>query len=106
NPSLGGLTDPKLQEYAHKIFSKEMNITLDGADIVSSNKNEVVIKSGEKTFTVDKVFLAMGRKSNLDRLNLEALDLKWTDKKIPVYDEHTFNITGTQLYIAGDVNAD
>jgi dihydrolipoamide dehydrogenase len=105
-PALGGLSDPKIQEYALKAFSQEMKISLDGADIVSADAKGVVIKSGNKTFTVDKVLLSMGRRPNLDNLGLEKLDLKWTDKKIPEFDDTTFNVKGTDIYIAGDVNAD
>lgn len=105
-PSLGGLTDPKIQEYALKTFSKEIKISLAGADIVSGDANGVVIKSGDQTFTVDKVLLSMGRRPNLDNLGLENLKLEWTERKIPVFDDATFNVKGTDLYIAGDINAD
>ncbi len=106
SPALGGLSDPKIQEYALKIFSKEMKISLDGAEIEGASSVGVVIKSGSEKIVVDKVLLAMGRRPNLDNLGLEKLNLDFTDKKIPVYDDSTFNIKGTNLYIAGDVNAD
>ncbi|MCB0347551.1 MAG: dihydrolipoyl dehydrogenase [Bdellovibrionales bacterium] len=105
-PALGGLSDPKIQEYALKVFSEEMQISLDGAEIEGATCDGVVIKSGDKKFVVDKVLLAMGRRPNLDSLGLEKLNLDWTDRKIPVYDDTTFSIKGTNLYIAGDVNAD
>lgn len=102
--SLGGLSDPKIQDYSIEKFSKEMPLYLDGADIVGEENGQLKIKSGEKEFLVDKVLLAVGRRPNLDHLGLENLNIDKTDRGLPIYSQTTYQIKNQPIYFVGDVN--
>lgn len=105
--SIGGLTDPKVQGYVIEKLSEEMNISLDGAELTGRDKDKLIIKSGKKEYRVDKVLLAMGRRPNIDNLGLENLSIEWSDKKIPLFDEMTYQLKGhDNIYLVGDVNAE
>ena len=60
----------------------------------------------ENQQVVDKVLASLGRKPNLDNLNLQATDIKLDANGIPLYDPLTMQIGDLPIYIAGDVNAD
>ena len=49
---------------------------------------------------------SLGRKPNLDKLNLAATDIVLDDRGIPVYDVLTMQVADLPIYIAGDVNVD
>jgi dihydrolipoamide dehydrogenase len=103
--SIGGITDPKLQDYIAEKYASQMNVSFNGADVkgVDNNKLEVEIDGKIKTF--DKAILALGRKPNYKQLNFDALDLNYNEKSVPSYSETTYQIDGyPHVYLVGDNN--
>ena len=104
--SIGGVTDPKLQDYIAEKYALQMSISFDGADIKGvdhNNKLKVEIDGNIKTF--DKAILALGRKPNYEKLNFDALNLNYNEKKVPLYSETTYQIEGyPHIYLVGDNN--
>lgn len=60
-----------------------------------------VKKDKEFTVLADKVLMAVGRRSNVDGLNLEAAGIDYTRKGITVNDRFETNVPG--IYAVGDV---
>ncbi|MCB0393376.1 MAG: dihydrolipoyl dehydrogenase [Bdellovibrionales bacterium] len=104
--AIGGLSDPELQNYTFNQFSKEFPIYDTGADVVGERNGKLVVKSGDKEFEFDKVFLTMGRRPNVDEIGLEDIGIELDKKGIPVFDKGTFQIPNSRIFIAGDVNGE
>lgn len=102
---LGGISDPKVLEDTLEYFQNEFPLHFDGAELVGPTNDGFKIKSGDKEFIVDKVFLTMGRRPNIDGLGLANIGIELNDKGMPQFDDSTFRIHGTPIYFVGDVNA-
>ena len=101
---LGGLSSPKLQDYALELLRAEMPVALAGVDSLEERDAKLIVTAGGEEHAVDKAFLAMGRRPNLEGLGLENLDLEMNGK-MPAFDAGTFRIGDLPVYLAGDVNA-
>ncbi|WP_020586626.1 dihydrolipoyl dehydrogenase [Desulfobacter curvatus] len=100
----GGLTDPKLEEYAFDHFSKEMHIELGAAEILGKTETGLEVGAGSKRWTVDRVLIATGRQPMLQGLNLENLTLDLDAEGMPVFNPETLQIGNLPVFLAGDVN--
>ena len=101
---LGGLSDPDLQDYAYKFFEKEFAVSLGRVESVTEEGNKVLVKAKAGSFKADALFMAMGRRPVLKDLKLERAGIKLDEKGMPEFSTTSFNIPGTTIYIAGDVN--
>lgn len=106
NNRIGGITDPEIQNYAMAHFEKEFPIVQGRACVKGVEDGKLVIAVGEKTWKVDKAFLTMGRTPSLSELGLEKLGLPLADNGLPKFSRETFQIEGTRIFIAGDVNGE
>lgn len=106
--SIGGLSHPDLQDYAVKTFENEMKLVFGAADIIGRGPDGgVLVSAGGDTYAVDKVLLSLGRAPNLGSLGLDDIGLiNPPEKRIPDFATNTMRVTGTDIYIAGDVNGD
>lgn len=105
--SIGGLTDPRVQDYVVSKFQEEMKLSIDGAESLTLENGKLKIISGNEEFFVDKAVVAVGRKPNLDKLNLEALNLKYNERKIPLVNSSNYTLKGYEhIFLVGDVNGD
>ena len=104
--SLGGLSDPTIQDCAADILSKEFELVFGAASIVGEKDGQLQIEVDGKIWEVEKAFLTMGRAPNLEGLNLESLNLDLSPNGVPEFNRATMQILGTDIYIAGDVNAE
>lgn len=73
------------------------------AQVTRIDGNTVTYVKKDKEFTVlaDKVLMAVGRRPNVDGLNLEAAGIDYTRKGITVNDRFETNVPG--IYAVGDV---
>ncbi len=106
NKAIGGLSDPKIQDYAAEYFEKEFPIEYGRAEIIGEKDGKLQVKSGNKTVSVDKAFLTMGRAPSLKGLGIDNIDVPLDNRGIPEFSNSTFQIPNTRIFIAGDVNAD
>ncbi len=105
--SLGGLSDPEVNKQAIQIIGKEIPLWLGAeAELSLSDNEKVKVSVGEKSKEVDKVFASLGRVPNIDKLNLNALDVKLNNNGVPYFNRNTMQIDNLPIYMAGDVNAD
>jgi len=100
-----GLSDPELNHYIARKFSEQLALSLDGYEIIGrSGDDRLQLRTGEQEITVNRVLMALGRRPNLDRLNLPVLNLPVDKRGIPFYQEEDFRIPDTSLFLVGDTN--
>src|SRR5690625_6516357 len=64
----------------------------------------VILKTAAHSAEVDKVLVALGRRSNVDQLALAQAGFTLDERGMPIYDPHTLQIEDTPVYIVGDAN--
>ncbi len=104
---IGGIRDPEINKSAIATISREFPIWLgEAAEISETDKDQLKIMVADKTLIVDQVLLSIGRRPNLDGLNLSVLNLKVDQKGVPLFNKNSMQIADTNLFIAGDVNGE
>ena len=105
-PVFGGLTDPDLNQYVASKICEELDVSVAGIDDVFEQHGKLVIKAGDREIPVDKVLVATGRDSNIDKLGIECLKLDLDDSGVPHFDSETFQLKDKpHIFLAGDVTA-
>ncbi|HHJ15328.1 MAG TPA: dihydrolipoyl dehydrogenase [Gammaproteobacteria bacterium] len=103
--TVGSLDDPEASKTAIQILGKEMPLWLGHpASIEDAGDGRLRVSAGDNSVIVDKVLVSIGRRPNLDRLELEKAGVVLDANGLPDYDRHTMQIGDTALFIAGDVN--
>jgi len=100
---IGGLSDPKVNDTALKLFQKEFPVYLNEKVNIKKEHDQLLIQSSRET-PVHQIIVAVGRQSNLESLGLKELGIKLNKKGMPKFDPTTMQIENTPLFIAGDVN--
>ncbi len=104
-PRFAGLTDPEINEYIARKFSEQFDLSLGGYEVTGVGSNgQLKLQTGDREIEVDLILNAQGRRPNLDRINLDVLNLPLDERGIPYYQEENFNIPDTNLYLVGDTN--
>jgi dihydrolipoamide dehydrogenase len=104
--TVGGMRNPEIQDYACRYFQKEFEMSFDGAMPIKAldNGNLLVSFNGHE-IQVEKVLMAAGRRSNLDLVGLENLDLD--PNRTPDFDKSTLRLKKyPNILIPGDVNGE
>lgn len=104
-PLPAGISDPEIGARAVKHFSGELSMWLGEAVSASRNADGVQLQSGSNTAQVDRVLAALGRQPNVDGMALDMSGAELNDRGQPLIDEQTLRVTGTQVFLAGDVSA-
>lgn len=103
--TIGGAEDPEVSKAAVEVLSKEFPIWLGHPARVVQERNGLLrVTAGDKSVVVDKVFVSLGRKPNLEHLNLRALGLSLDSKGMPPYNPTTMQVANLPVFIAGDAN--
>ncbi len=103
-PSIGALTDPVVAEAAIAIFRGEMDIELGNPAQISPEADGLKITSGEENTRVDRVLVAVGRKPNIEGLDLEKIGVPLDKQGLPEVDPTTMQVGELPIFIAGDIN--
>lgn len=104
--SVAKLEDGKVNELAVTVIGKEFPLWLGQPAVLEKVAAGIQVTAGDNTVVVEKVFASLGRKPNLDNLNLAATDIALDDRGVPEYDVLTMQVGDLPIYIAGDVNVD
>ena len=109
---VGPLTDPKVMNVAHDVYSRELYLDAD-VDVKRMERVDdgvaitFVDQDGEtRTSIVDYVVAATGRRANVAGLALENTSLPLTAEGLPEFNSETLRIGQSHVFIAGDVNND
>jgi dihydrolipoamide dehydrogenase len=100
------LEDDKVNDVAVTVIGKEFPLWLGQPAALEKVDGGIQVTAGDNQMVVDKVLASLGRKPNLDNLNLDATDIKLDENNIPVFNPLTMQVGDLPIYIAGDVNAD
>jgi dihydrolipoamide dehydrogenase len=102
--TLGGLSCPAVIDEAVKLMSNEFPIHLGVAAELENTESGVRVRLGRLNFEVDVVLASLGRRPNLDHLDLEAAGIQVDERGLPTFDINTMQIQDLPIFIAGDVN--
>ena len=104
---IGSIDDPDVNQTAIDIIGKEMPLWLGHtAEISLQDDGKLKVTAGDNSVVVDKVLASMGRRPNVDRLNLAAANIPLSVNGVPEYDPHTMQIGNSPIFIAGDCTAE
>ena len=100
------LEDSKVNDLAMATIGREFPLWLGDAAVLEKVENGIQVTAGDNQMVVSKVLASLGRKPNLENLDLDATDIKLDENGIPVFDPLTMQLEGLPIFIAGDVNID
>lgn len=101
---IAGIADPVVAQLAQEKFGAEFPMWLGQAAELELSENGIRMRAGAQEAEVDVVIAALGRRSNVDQLGLEAIGIALDARGLPRFDSATMQIDGQPIYIAGDVN--
>lgn len=98
------ITDPAVRDTAVDVIGKEFPLWLGHRAEAVLRGDKIRVRAGNHETEVEALLCAMGRRPNLERLNLQALGLHLEPGGVPAYDPHTMQLEGfDHIYLAGDV---
>lgn len=104
-PQIAGIADPDVGAAALAMFGKELDIHLGAAAALEPAEQGVRLKTAAGDRPVDKVLVALGRRPNVDNLNLAEAGFPLDERGVPLYNPNTLQIGGLPVFIVGDANA-
>ncbi len=103
---ISGLDDAQVNKVAIETIGREFPLWLgEAAEITQLDNGNLQVNAGDKTVEVEKIFASMGRRPNIDKLNLQATGLELSENGVPVFNPNTMQLGSSSIYIAGDCNA-
>jgi len=102
--TVGGLSSPNVVDKALEMFGQEFPIYLGAAAQLEKTDNGVKVNLEEQSFEVDIVLASLGRRPNIDNLQLEKAGVQLDERGMPHFNIHTMQIEDKPIFIAGDVN--
>jgi dihydrolipoamide dehydrogenase len=104
-PSVGGLQDEELKKLARKTIGEDLKIVNADVDGIELRKDgHLDLEVGGEKYSFPTVLAAVGRTPAIKHLNLQALGQTLNKKGMPELDQLNFQVPGTEVYFAGDVN--
>ncbi len=70
---------------------------------IKKTSEGITLYTNDKEVTVEKLFIAAGRKPNLDSLNLDKIGIELQDNGVPSFDRFSMKVNNFPIYLAGDV---
>lgn len=102
---VGKLTDPAVNSYAARHFSKEFEIHFNCEVRLEAHSKGVKIMAEGRAYSRDLILASLGRRPNLDSIGLEAIGAAFDEGGLPKFDHGTMKLLGLPIYLAGDVSA-
>lgn len=104
--TVGGVSDPVVGGFMTEAAAEEFPLWLGAPAELSPADGGVCLRAGGRETTVDRVLASLGRRSNLDRLDLAAAGVALDDRGMPSIDPETMQIEGHPIFVAGDATGD
>ncbi len=104
--AIGGIKDPEVAAAAMETLGKEFPMYLGAPAELESTEQGVNLKTKEASIAVDKVLVALGRRSNLDQLDLAKAGFELNAQGQLSYDRNTLQVGDWPVFIAGDANSE
>lgn len=97
------ISDPDVNQAAIEILGREFPMWLGHEpQIRRAAGGGYSVRSGDREALVEKVFFAIGRPPNLERMRLDRLGVPLWPNGTPQYDPQTLKVWRHPIYIAGD----
>ncbi|MGV8934517.1 MAG: dihydrolipoyl dehydrogenase [Gallionellaceae bacterium] len=103
--NIAGLSDANVNAQTVALLRKEFAVHLGHAAELTGEGERIRVSAGNKSVVVDKVLVALGRRPNVDQLDIEHLGVKLDEHGMPPFDPRTMQIADLPVYIAGDANS-
>lgn len=104
--TVAGIADPAVAERAQQRFGRELTMWLGQAVQAQAAAGGVRLSSGESEETVEVVLAALGRRPNVEDLDLARAGVMLDEHGQPATDPTTLRVPGSSLFLAGDVQPD
>lgn len=105
--TVGGLQDEAVRDEAVKLIGAEFDLWLGApAEVEDNGDGRLKVRAGSREVIVDKILVSLGRRPNIDSLDLAAADVELDQRGMPQINPNTMQIPGTRLFVAGDSTAD
>ena len=101
----GGIADPHIGDRAVRSFGKEMTLRLGAKADIARQGDAFRMRIGDETQVVDGLLAALGRRPNLEALDLAAAGVTWPHDDAAPVDGVTLRLAGTAIFVAGDASA-
>lgn len=102
----GGVADPVVAERAKQHFSGELPMWLGPPLEARADAGGALLSNGEHSRHVEKVLAALGRRPNIETLELERAEAPLDARGAPAVDANTLRAGDSALFFAGDVHPD
>jgi dihydrolipoamide dehydrogenase len=99
---LSRIQDPAVNLAAVDIFQREFPLWFGDEPKVERCDGGFLVRAGERETIVEKLFLALGRQPNLERLRLDRLGAPVDGNGVPSYHPETLRVGRTSVYMTGD----
>ncbi|OOG21978.1 dihydrolipoyl dehydrogenase [Thioalkalivibrio denitrificans] len=103
---IAGLQDPEVQKVAVEIIGKEFPLWLGAGAELTEDNGSLRVSAGGQSVQVERVLAAMGRRPNVEDLDLENLGIELDERGLPPYDPATMQVGNLPVFIAGDVTGE
>lgn len=102
---VAGITDAGVNAQALAALRSELPVHLGAAARLRRVGAKIEVRAGGTAVRVDKVLAALGRRPNVDDLDLDRLGVALDKRGVPPFDPTTMQIGDLPIFIAGDVDA-
>ncbi len=103
--NIAGLSDPSVNAHAVELLRVEFAVHLGHAAELTSEGDRICVSAGNQSVLADKILVALGRRPNVDQMDIENLGVKLDEHGMPPFDPRTMQIADLPVYIAGDANS-
>ncbi len=105
-PWPAGIADSVIARRAIEAFGSELDMSLGQEGEVTRDGTQFRLAIGNSTHRVERVLAALGRKPNLDSLDLDRAGVEWDGDDDAPIDPRTLRLGRSTIFVAGDANGD
>ena len=100
--TISRIQDPAVNQEAIRILEREFPLWLGEKAEIEREGDGFRVRSGDREVLVEKLFVATGRRPNLDRMNIKRLGASLDEQGVPHHDPETLQVGRLPIYLAGD----
>ncbi len=104
--TIGALDDEAVAKVAIEAIGRDFPLHLGHAAEISEEDGRLRVTAGEQSVVVDRVLASLGRRPNLDTLEIGNAGIGLDERGIPEFDRNTMQLGNSHIFIAGDVNGE
>lgn len=103
--SIGGIDDPDIASTALDLIGADFPMHLGAAAEIDEDDDGMLrVTSGEHSVRVERVLVAMGRRSNLRAMDLDKAGIALREDGLPDFNPNTLRVGDSRVFVAGDSN--